>query len=1139
MKSHPPTRRVWLRAIATLHVLVFVIIVASQLPTTQATGGVFTVNSLGDTPDLFTGNGICADANGTCTLRAAIEETNVLGSDDTINFSVTGTINLTGPLFIHGNVAINGPGSSQLTVRRDTGGNYRVLQAGGFIQISGMTITNGRTPDGVAFQDSAEKGAGIFHTNGSLALRDVVVTGNATGNGGPSRLFLPHAGGDGGYGAGIYSEMGTLEMTDCVVSNNTTGNGGTGQGGGAGGRGAGIYFGQGTLRLTNVTITGNRTGDSGLPCCGSSGFGGGLWIGNEFFNQSLNVFMNKVTISNNSTGNNITNGNAGDGGGMFIHRGTVQIADSSISNNHTGNATSGSGGNGGGIVNNFSTLTIINSLITGNTTGNSTGNNHSTGGGIDTHNELTLINSTVSGNSTGGVTGMGGGIFTWINTKLINCTITKNATPNNNGNGVYGHTGATYTVANTIIAGNGTGANDPDLSSSIFGPPTFVSQGHNIIGNADGFSAFNQAGDQIGSAASPLNAQLGPLFDNGGPTLTHALLTNSPALDAGNNALAKDASNNPLLTDQRGAQRIADSPDADSTATVDIGAFEILQTLEDIPDKTTAEDTPITVTFGVGDGPPGVASVTASSDNQTLVPDANLSLSATGTARILQITPVANLSGTATITVTVNLTGGGSVSDTFQLTVTSVNDVPTFTKGPNQNVNEDAGPQTINNWATAISPGPNESNQLVVFEVTQNTNPALFSVAPALSPSGTLTYTPAPNAFGGAAISFVLKDDGGTPGQPTSEVQSVFINVASVNDAPTFTKGPDQTVTEDPGMQIIVNWATGVSAGPDESQFVNFVITNNTNPSLFSIQPALNNGTLTYGPAANASGTATITFFAQDNGGTANGGVDSSPSQSFTITVTAVNDAPVHNIPLNISTFQQTVVFPDLSISDADAGSDPIRVTMTVTQGTLSLGSVNGLTFSTGDGVDDVTMTFTGNLATINTCLAGTIFKPNNGFSGTATLQITSDDLGHNGPDGAKTTTTITFIVVRPVLLTEELTQHAIALDLVNLTRDPFSLTSLFNLNNDQRRRVSLFVWRLGLLPSDTPSSVSVVARDNQGRTYNLVVEALNPMVGPTDVTQVVVRLPDTVIGAPRDLNVQVTLRGVSSNQAFIKIAAP
>src|SRR6266478_5851407 len=77
----------------------------------------FTVDSLGDTPDATPGNGMCADSLGACTLHAAIQEANILGGDDTINFSVTGTINLTGTLpSITTNMIISGPGSSQLTI---------------------------------------------------------------------------------------------------------------------------------------------------------------------------------------------------------------------------------------------------------------------------------------------------------------------------------------------------------------------------------------------------------------------------------------------------------------------------------------------------------------------------------------------------------------------------------------------------------------------------------------------------------------------------------------------------------------------------------------------------------------------------------------------------------------------------------------------------------------------------------------------------------------------------------------------------------------------------------------------------------------------------------------------------------------
>ena len=126
-----------------------------------------------------------------------------------------------------------------------------------------------------------------------------------------------------------------------------------------------------------------------------------------------------------------------------------------------------------------------------------------------------------------------------------------------------------------------------------------------------------------------------------------------------------------------------------------------------------------------------------------------------------------------------------------------------------------------------------------------------------------------------------------------------------------------------------------------------------------------------------------------------------------------------------------------------------------------------------------------------------------------------------------------------PLLLTEENTERAVALDLAIQTREPFSLTNLYNMSPDQRRRVSLFVWRLGLLPGDTTANVTVLAEDSEGRTYNLPVEFLGPLPGVADTTQVVVRLPDSIIGAPRELWVKVTTHGPSSNRATIAIAGP
>ena len=141
---------------------------------------------------------------------------------------------------------------------------------------------------------------------------------------------------------------------------------------------------------------------------------------------------------------------------------------------------------------------------------------------------------------------------------------------------------------------------------------------------------------------------------------------------------------------------------------------------------------------------------------------------------------------------------------TFIITVKPVNDAPTFVKGSDQTILEDAGAQNISGWATAISAGPaDESGQALNFLVT-DTNSSLFSTQPAISSDGRLSYTPAANANGSATITVQLHDDGGTVngGVDTSLAQTFTINVTSVDDVPSFSKGPDQTVLEDGGARM-------------------------------------------------------------------------------------------------------------------------------------------------------------------------------------------------------------------------------------------------------------------------------------------------------------------------------------------------
>lgn len=252
--------------------------------------------------------------------------------------------------------------------------------------------------------------------------------------------------------------------------------------------------------------------------------------------------------------------------------------------------------------------------------------------------------------------------------------------------------------------------------------------------------------------------------------------------------------------------------------------------------------------------------------------------------------------GTFPLTLTATA-GTRTATQAFTLTVIAVNQPPSFTAGPNQTVAEDAGAQIVPGWATNISPGPpHESGQTVTFNASVD-NASLFAALPAVAPDGTLQYTPAADANGTATIMLTLSDDGGTAGGgiDTSAPQAFTITVTPVNDAPSFTAGAHQSA-EDAGPQSVVNWATAITAGPpDEAgQTLTFMVTANTNPTLFSGAPAVSpTGTLAYTAAPNAFGSADITVVLRDNGGTGNGGVDTSAPQAFTITVVPVSDPPV------------------------------------------------------------------------------------------------------------------------------------------------------------------------------------------------------------------------------------------------------
>ncbi|MGE5610445.1 MAG: tandem-95 repeat protein, partial [Bacillota bacterium] len=332
-------------------------------------------------------------------------------------------------------------------------------------------------------------------------------------------------------------------------------------------------------------------------------------------------------------------------------------------------------------------------------------------------------------------------------------------------------------------------------------------------------------------------------------------------------------------------------------------------------------------------------------------------------------------SGAAGVRADTTVNGGSTAfsaaSFAASITVNGVNDAPSFTKGADQVVLEDAGAQDASNWATAISAGAaNEGAQTLTFAVTTD-NDLLFSVLPAIDSTGKLTYTPAANANGAATVTVKLQDNGGTAfgGVDTSASQTFTITLTPVNDAPSFSTGANQTIAEDAGAQTVVGWATGISKGAanEVNQTLSFLVATDNN-AFFSTLPAVDptTGTLTYTPASNANGVATVTVKLKDDGGTAWGGVDTSAEQSFTITITPVNDAPVLSGTADLAAIDEDAFnnagtrVSDLivgQITDVDSGAKQgIAITaVDSTHGTWEYSTNDGTSWTAIAGVTDAT----------------------------------------------------------------------------------------------------------------------------------------------------------------------------------------
>ncbi|UCC62760.1 MAG: DUF11 domain-containing protein [Anaerolineae bacterium] len=468
--------------------------------------------------------------DGQCTLREAITAANtdtasgdtagecVAGSgDDAIDLTgVSGTIHLTGSLpEIISNIVFNGPGQNNLTVRRNTGGDYRIctIEVNAAVTISGLTLSSGRVV--------GDHGGGIYSA-GTLTLSNSTVSANSAYLGGGifnapgGRLTLNGStvsGNSAEQGGGIDNDQGVVELTNSVLSGNyaTSGGGGMANLGSAtldnstvsenlADYGGGAYN-SGAMTVFSSTVSSND----------ASSDGGG--ISNS--NAGVLALTNSAVINNTaSRGGGVFNGpnstvtlthttlsgNSADCGGGIYNEGRMDQFDSTVNNNeiliH---------GHGGGIFNAITgTLALSNSGVSSNRIHNA---DDSYGGGIYNAGALTLDNSAVSSNRTSyGDRCHGGGIYNGGSLTLNDSTVSGN---NASDQASFGHGGGIYNVE---------GGSSVTLNNST------VSGNHSSKDGGDGGGLWNGGGATmiLNNSTVSLNGSSnngGGIYNSGGSTL--------------------------------------------------------------------------------------------------------------------------------------------------------------------------------------------------------------------------------------------------------------------------------------------------------------------------------------------------------------------------------------------------------------------------------------------------------------------------------------------------------------------------------------------------------------------------------------------------------------------------------------------
>lgn len=403
------------------------------------------------------------------------------------------------------------------------------------------------------------------------------------------------------------------------------------------------------------------------------------------------------------------------------------------------------------------------------------------------------------------------------------------------------------------------------------------------------------------------------------------------------------------------------------TFTVTVTAVNDPPVIAAIANRTIDEDTSTgTIAFTVSDRETTgtTLKLTRVSLNTTLIPLANVVLGGSGNNRTISVKPAANQFGSGEIRVTVS-DGVLSTSTTFSVNVQPVNDSPTLAAITSSiSVNEDAVQQTVN--LSGIGRGAsNEVQTLTITATSSNTaiipHPTVVYTSP--NATGSLRYTPAPNAVGSAVITVTVND-----GEAINSTfsRSFTVTVKPVNDRPTIAEIPARIMVQNtttPPISFLVN-DLETAAG-------SLTVTRaSSNTALLPLSGIVLGGsgasrTVTLTPAPNRTGTANVTLTVSDGLLTA--------QRVFVLTVNAQNLPPTISAiaPQTISQDQSTAAIP-FTIGDPEALIHQLNVS------TIS----NNQTLLPSDGIV-ITGTGTERFITLS---------PASGQSGSAFVTVTVND---------------------------------------------------------------------------------------------------------------------------------------------------